>query len=507
MAVNARRAPAPLCTAEMPHHHPAERWKRVGPPALAVTASRGRRSSCYPLRAAAPTRLLRRPPLWAWLLLLLPSARAGAVLKETGRACSGNNGATAAYQAKHMGNYTTPDACADAAAEDPDCTGWVIAYPPNYGTNPNWGCRCCKGDGSGGPLNPNWNLYAITAKTPPPAPPAAPPVCASTTDIQTACGRPIKADCAAGNGGSDGSCEMGAVSSANGGGTAYSECTEVTSIVAAKTGQWGYLGLRDGKISQNGSPGDRRNYRLQVTNSPTSHTAHALCIADGVVEYCLNSWCETSPSPPPPSASPSPPPPTQALLDCFASRSFPDGTLQKSGEPPRDPTSTRGPARSRPPLTTHRQCRFPAPRVELRLRGRQRLQHAQRMRRRSHRLLRSCAGLPWQCVFGRRLLYRSVKCGSCGVQLDYGPISAEPAATHAAASVAAARAAGSETSAVAATSALSRALRQLQERGTHVCSAGLGWNRNGSKSTLRRGPQLHRDPRLRLRRNQLEVLH
>ena len=92
------------------------------------------------------------------------------------------------------------------------------------------------------------------------------------------------------------------------------------------------------------------------------------------------------------------------------------------------------------------------------------------------------------------------------MQLDYGPISAEPAATHAAASVAAALAAASEPSAVAATSALSRALRQLQERGTHVCSAGLGWNRNGSKSTLRRGPQLHRHPRLGLRRNQLEVL-
>ena len=137
-------------------------------------------------------------------------------------------------------------------------TGWVIAYP----TRTNQGCRCW-GDSSGGPLNPNWNLYAITAKTPPPAPPAAPPAPASTTDIQTASWRPIKADCAAGNGGSDGSCEMGAVSSANGGGTAYSECTEVTSIVAAKTGQWGYLGLRDGKISQNGSPGDRRNYRLQ----------------------------------------------------------------------------------------------------------------------------------------------------------------------------------------------------------------------------------------------------
>ena len=260
VAVNARRAPAPLCTAEMPHHHLAARWKRVGPPALAdTTASRGRRSSCYPLRAAAPA---CRPPLWAWLLLLLPSARAGAVLKETGRACSGPDGATAAYQAKHMGNYTTPDACADAAAEDPDCTGWVIAYPPNYGSNPSWGCRCCKGDGSGGPLNAKWNLYAISAKTPPP-----------------------------------------------------------------------------------------------------------------------------------PSASPSPPP-TQALLDCFASRSFPDGTLQKSGEPPRDPTSTRGHPRSRPPLTTRRQCRFSAPRVGLRLRGRQRLQHAQRMRRRSHRLLWSCDGLP-----------------------------------------------------------------------------------------------------------------
>ena len=140
VAVNARRAPAPLCTAEMPHHHLAARWKRVGPPALADTATEI--SSCYPLRAAAPTRLLRRPPLWAWLLLLLPSARAGAVLKETGRACSGPNGATAAYQAKNMGgSYDTPDACADAAAEDPDCTGWVIAYPPNYGTS--CGCRCC----------------------------------------------------------------------------------------------------------------------------------------------------------------------------------------------------------------------------------------------------------------------------------------------------------------------------------------------------------------------------
>ena len=224
----------------MPHQSLAERWKRVGPPALADTASRDRRSSCYPLRAAAPTRLLRRPPLWAWLLLLLPSARAGAVLKETGRACSGPNGATAAYQAKHMGNYTTPDACADAAAEDPDCTGWVIAYPPNYGTT-NWGCRCCKGDGSGGPLNENWNLYAISAKTPPPAPPAAPPVCASTTDIQTACGRPIKADCAAGNGGSDGSCEMGAVSSANGGGTAYSECTEVCLLYTSPSPRDGLL--------------------------------------------------------------------------------------------------------------------------------------------------------------------------------------------------------------------------------------------------------------------------
>ena len=110
------------------------------------------------------------------------------------------------------------------------------------------------------------------------------------------------------------------MSQANGGGTAYSECTEVTSIVAAKTGQWGYLGLRDGKISQNG---DGRNYRLQLDNNPTSHTAHALCIADGVVEYCLNSWCETSPPPPPPSASPSPPPPTQALSTALPAAAFP----------------------------------------------------------------------------------------------------------------------------------------------------------------------------------------
>ena len=411
MAVNARRAPAPLCTAEMTHQSLAGRWKRVGPPALADTASRGRRSSCYPLRAAAPARLLHRPPLWAWLLLLLPSARAGAVLKEAGRACSGPNGATAAYQAKNMGgSYDTPDACADAAAEDPDCTGWVIAYPPNYGTT-NWGCRCCKGDGSGGPLNANWNLYAITAKTPPPAPPAAPPVCASTTDVQAVCGRPIKPDCLGGSAGVDESCEMGPVSSTvSTDAQSYQECTAVTAIVEAEKGRCGcdkpdnsYLGLRDGRISADGG---NRNYRL-MTNAfvdPASKpNVAAICIAGGVLSFCLNSWCAVplSPSPPPPSASPSPPPPsaspspppTQALLDCFASRSFPDGTLQKSGVPPRGPTSARGHPRSSPPLTTHRQCGFSAPRVGLRLRGRQRLQHAQRMRRRSHRLLRSCDGL------------------------------------------------------------------------------------------------------------------
>ena len=88
-----------------------------------------------------------------------------------------------------------------------------------------------------------------------------------------------------------------------------------------------------------------------------------------------------------------------------------------------------------------------------------------------------------------------------------GPCSLSLTATLAAASVAAARAAGSETSAVAATSAISRALRQLQEYWLFMCSAGLVWNRSGSKSTLRRGPQLHRHPRLGMRRNQLEVLH
>ena len=190
VAVNARRAPAPLCTAEMPHQSLAERWKRVGPPALADTASRD--------GAAAATSAGRRadaapspPAAWAWLLLLLPSARAGAVLKETGRACSGPNGATAAYQAKHMGNYTTPRAPV-AAAEDPYRTGWVIAYPPNYGTTPTGAAAAARATAAAAhytrtePVRDHREDAAARA-------PAAPPVCASTTDIQTACGRPIKA--------------------------------------------------------------------------------------------------------------------------------------------------------------------------------------------------------------------------------------------------------------------------------------------------------------------------
>ena len=123
--------------------------------------------------------------------------------------------------------------------------------------------------------------------------------------------------------------------------------------------------------------------------------------------------------------------------------------------------------------------------VELRLRGRQRLQHAQRMRRRSHRLLWSCDGRHSRRVRAAagRAAATNGPCGVHRLRADF----AEPAATHAAASVAAARAAGS---AVAATSAISRAFRQLREYWLFMLSR-TGRERSGSKSTLRRGPQLH----------------
>ena len=96
-------------------------------------------------------------------------------------------------------------------------------------------------------------------------PPSSEPVCASTTDLQAVCDRPKRDNCRSGNSGYDESCEMGPVGP-------YEECTAVIEIIKTHVYmaggddpmKFGYLGLKDGKVSSTGGPANYRNYRLMV---------------------------------------------------------------------------------------------------------------------------------------------------------------------------------------------------------------------------------------------------
>jgi len=79
--------------------------------------------------------------------------RGGKCLIEQAKGCGS--------QFRNLGTgYSTPEECADAAAENPGC-GSAIMFSPTY--NYAWGCRCCSPDGgeNGGSYNTNWDLHSI----------------------------------------------------------------------------------------------------------------------------------------------------------------------------------------------------------------------------------------------------------------------------------------------------------------------------------------------------------
>jgi len=73
----------------------------------------------------------------------------------------------ACYGEHNLGtSFSSPDQCAAAALENPDCSGHEIMWSTNY--NYAWGCRCCmihkecESDEDRYYTNPNWSVYQIS---------------------------------------------------------------------------------------------------------------------------------------------------------------------------------------------------------------------------------------------------------------------------------------------------------------------------------------------------------